>query len=143
MVRWSVLRLGAVFIAATVGLTALSRWIGVVWDGQDTGLFIGQGRLLVRGAMQGVFPSGVRIGFLPNPNLILHPIVHQELGFTAISIPIWMMASALFVFWLIIRRWWKSAPVSNACINCGYSQIGLPTTRCPECGTDQNGRVNA
>lgn len=49
------------------------------------------------------------------------------------------LAGAFYLIWLVllIVRVHKTTPrfAPNQCSKCGYLLIGLPTPRCPECGT--------
>lgn len=47
----------------------------------------------------------------------------------------------LLPFLLLLHRDWRMAQFDGKvfCRRCGYHLRGLPTTRCPECGTDNPG----
>jgi len=54
-------------------------------------------------------------------------------------VPIWMPVAAIVLFLavansaMMVRR--KARYAHGICLNCGYNLYGLPTLRCPECGT--------
>jgi hypothetical protein len=52
-------------------------------------------------------------------------------------LPLWMplIPVGVWVAWVVRAVWRTRRPRPHACPKCGYDLRGLPTGRCPECGT--------
>ncbi len=52
-------------------------------------------------------------------------------------VPVWFLAPTLAIGGAAGLRRFRPKPPPGLCTNCGYSLAGLPTSVCPECGTEQ------
>lgn len=52
-------------------------------------------------------------------------------------IPAWMLVAPLAFAAVVARPWRRPAP--GSCQACGYSLVGVPAGRCPECGREFGG----
>jgi len=53
-----------------------------------------------------------------------------------VMIVFWIIAASIATVLLLLLQHWQRPHTGPYCLQCGYCLIGLPSRRCPECGTE-------
>jgi hypothetical protein len=141
--RWSTVLLGATFglwvRPAVAASEAFQSWIG---DGPVTAGLKGDTIRAILMLSDWPIGTGVLMAVpifiatrsrlvttcVVGASVICGLLAHRTLGATCIP---WNLSVSIALYaWACTRR-----PSSNTCAKCGYSLVGLPTPKCPECGS--------